>query len=117
MAESSRLMSIIRRGAIVREVTLRRPAITLVRQSAQRYSISDLIEGDPSPPPPPKECSRIASARKCAPYQRHESGVLALAHSIVMQPISAPVQEAGRSSLVDERVQPLRRTSAHGRRQ
>ncbi|HEX8952525.1 MAG TPA: DUF748 domain-containing protein, partial [Polyangia bacterium] len=49
------LMSLIRRGVVVREVTLRRPAITLVRETRQRYSISDLLEGEPSPPPPPDQ--------------------------------------------------------------
>ena len=49
------LMSILRRGAVVREVTLLRPAITLARETPQRYSISDLLESEPSPPPPPKQ--------------------------------------------------------------
>ena len=50
-------MSILRRGAVVREVTLLRPAITVARETPQRYSISDLLESEPSPPPPPEQQS------------------------------------------------------------
>src|SRR4051794_39991867 len=44
------LMSAIRRGAIVREVTLRRPSLTVTRQTPQRYSFSDLLEREPGAP-------------------------------------------------------------------
>jgi uncharacterized protein involved in outer membrane biogenesis len=55
------LMSLLRRGAIVREVTLSRPAITIVRETPQRYSFSDLLEPAPAPAqPPPAEASSPA---------------------------------------------------------
>jgi hypothetical protein len=46
--------SLFRFAPVVREVSITKPSIHLVREGEQRFNFSDLLES-PNPPPPPKE--------------------------------------------------------------
>src|SRR5271166_1154682 len=47
--------SLFRLAPVVKEVSITKPAIHVVREAAQRFNFSDLLESPNPPPPPPKE--------------------------------------------------------------
>jgi uncharacterized protein involved in outer membrane biogenesis len=48
--------SLYRLAPVIREVSITKPAIHLIREAEQRFNFSDLLESpNPPPPPPPKE--------------------------------------------------------------
>ncbi len=47
--------SLFRLAPVVKEVSITKPAIHIIREAEQRFNFSDLLEAPNPPPPPPKE--------------------------------------------------------------
>ena len=47
--------SLFRLAPVVREVSITKPSIHIIREAEQRFNFSDLLESPNPPPPPPKE--------------------------------------------------------------
>ena len=56
-------LSVVKGGVIVRDITLRGPSITVVRETLDRYSFSDIVDeltAPPAVPPPPSKPARYS---------------------------------------------------------
>src|SRR5208282_1023279 len=47
--------SLYRLAPVIKEVSITKPSIHVVREAEQRFNFSDLLESPNPPPPPPKE--------------------------------------------------------------